>query len=451
MEQAVNTFQKGINKDLNPMTIGNESLTDALNATLLTKNGNEAILQNDMGNRRVDNAYLPSGYTPVGIKEHGGIIYIASYNPITNKSQIGSFPSPERKRGNEYSDLGGEITFEPFQEYYTKENDDPVLKEIKYLKNRQILFPISSDNIIRSGDKFIIYSPELYKYENYISNFFNTKDGKVKSPKNKLYTLSVGVINSQNQFVDITDSLKRFDREGNEIKYTNNESDLYKKNDGYFIANFFEIPQFSETISDSEFIRERQKLGINTYSNKLIGPLYIKISINVPVSVQYEVQTKITPSKEVKIANIVSDNNKGDAYKVEITITSTIKYNCPDFRYNNELIHISRFDKNIIESFDYFKDLKNVIDNDFKEHSTIIPDKLPPNVGPIIPGVTPIIPNIIDSTTTHPVDDLEPNETNTINENQNQYIDPNITPTISDTYPGINPINDLNLNENGDD
>jgi hypothetical protein len=118
------------------MTVGNESLTDALNATLLTKNGNEAILQNDMGNRRVDNAYLPSGYTPVGIKEHGGIIYIASYNPITNKSQIGSFPSPERKRGNEYSDLGGEITFEPFSEYYTKENSDSTLKEIKYLKNR---------------------------------------------------------------------------------------------------------------------------------------------------------------------------------------------------------------------------------------------------------------------------------------------------------------------------
>jgi hypothetical protein len=50
-----------------------------------------------MGNRRVDNAFLPPGYEPVGMKEYGGIIYIAAYNPITNKSQIGSFPSPERK------------------------------------------------------------------------------------------------------------------------------------------------------------------------------------------------------------------------------------------------------------------------------------------------------------------------------------------------------------------
>jgi len=49
-----------------------------------------------MGNRRVDHAFLPAGYEPVGIKEYGGVIYVASYNPITNRSQIGSFPSPER-------------------------------------------------------------------------------------------------------------------------------------------------------------------------------------------------------------------------------------------------------------------------------------------------------------------------------------------------------------------
>jgi len=49
-------------------------------------NGNEVILQNDMGNRRVDHAYLPAGYQPVGMKEYGGIIYVAAYNPITNRS-----------------------------------------------------------------------------------------------------------------------------------------------------------------------------------------------------------------------------------------------------------------------------------------------------------------------------------------------------------------------------
>jgi hypothetical protein len=72
--------------DTNPMVQNNDTLTGALNATFITQNGNEVILQNDMGNRRVDNAVLPDGYEPVGIQEYGGIIYIAAYNPVTNRS-----------------------------------------------------------------------------------------------------------------------------------------------------------------------------------------------------------------------------------------------------------------------------------------------------------------------------------------------------------------------------
>ena len=61
-------------------------LTNALNATFLTYNGNEMTLQNDMGNGRVETAFLPEGYMPVGTCEFGGIIYIVSYNPLLNKS-----------------------------------------------------------------------------------------------------------------------------------------------------------------------------------------------------------------------------------------------------------------------------------------------------------------------------------------------------------------------------
>jgi hypothetical protein len=34
---------------------------------MVTMNGNEMILQNDMGNARVEDAYLPAGYVPVGM------------------------------------------------------------------------------------------------------------------------------------------------------------------------------------------------------------------------------------------------------------------------------------------------------------------------------------------------------------------------------------------------
>ena len=91
-----NTFTGGMQKDLHPMVTPSNVLTDALNATIITMNGNESVLQNDMGNARIESAYLPSGYVPIGMKEHGGVIYIAAYNPLTKKGQIGSFPSPER-------------------------------------------------------------------------------------------------------------------------------------------------------------------------------------------------------------------------------------------------------------------------------------------------------------------------------------------------------------------
>ncbi|MGN0966093.1 MAG: hypothetical protein ACI4OP_00655 [Candidatus Coprovivens sp.] len=86
MEKTKNTFQDGLIMDFSPDNTSATSLTSALNATILTFNGNEMALQNDMGNGRVETAYLPEGYIPVGTCEFGDIIYIASYNPLTNRS-----------------------------------------------------------------------------------------------------------------------------------------------------------------------------------------------------------------------------------------------------------------------------------------------------------------------------------------------------------------------------
>jgi len=71
--------------DLNPLQTPNDVLVSALNATLITKNGNESALQNDFGNGRVETAFLPTGFIPVGVCEFGDIIYITSYNPLENK------------------------------------------------------------------------------------------------------------------------------------------------------------------------------------------------------------------------------------------------------------------------------------------------------------------------------------------------------------------------------
>lgn len=94
-QQSINTFTGGFNTDLHPLTTPNDILTDCVNGTVITYNGNEFILQNDMGNYKLQKAILPADYIPIGIKEYGNIIYIVSYNPIDKKCQIGSYPSPQ--------------------------------------------------------------------------------------------------------------------------------------------------------------------------------------------------------------------------------------------------------------------------------------------------------------------------------------------------------------------
>ena len=90
-QNTTNEWKDGLNLDLHPIVTPNTVLTDNLNGTFITYNGNEFCLQNDRGNRQV--ASLTSGYTPIGIKEHNGILYIVSVKG--NKTEIGTFPSPQ--------------------------------------------------------------------------------------------------------------------------------------------------------------------------------------------------------------------------------------------------------------------------------------------------------------------------------------------------------------------
>ena len=136
IQVAKNSFQDGLVMDFAPSATQANCLTSALNATLLTFNGNEMSLQNDMGNARVETARLPDGYIPVGTCEFGDIIYIVSYNPLTNKSQIGCFPSPERNTDTKEQGLPGQvIQASDFQIFH---NDEPT-GDLKTMSKKVVL------------------------------------------------------------------------------------------------------------------------------------------------------------------------------------------------------------------------------------------------------------------------------------------------------------------------
>ena len=74
------------------------------------------LYKNDFGNGRVETAFLPTGFIPVGVCEFGDIIYITSYNPLENKCQIGCFPSPERNISTDELDQPDVSISNTFQE-----------------------------------------------------------------------------------------------------------------------------------------------------------------------------------------------------------------------------------------------------------------------------------------------------------------------------------------------
>ena len=142
-QEAINTFNEGLNYDLNPIVTPNNVLTDNVNGTFITFNGNELSLQNDAGNTIINimnaNDNIPTfvpgttytvgsyitttdntnrlrywecvfetnkstidapscwreyivrlteGFYPIGVQEYGGVLYIVSALNIINSSTI---------------------------------------------------------------------------------------------------------------------------------------------------------------------------------------------------------------------------------------------------------------------------------------------------------------------------------------------------------------------------
>lgn len=163
MERAVNQFQKGLYTDYHPLTVQPDMLTDCLNGTIITNNGNEFMLQNDMGNVRVESARLPAGYVPIGTAELGGIVYVVSHNPFTKKCQIGSFPSPERNFTQD--EINGEDIILDTSKYYESSNGDFPFSPDKSLKTNVTKLILLET--LKVGEKYKVFSDNL---QNFINN-----------------------------------------------------------------------------------------------------------------------------------------------------------------------------------------------------------------------------------------------------------------------------------------
>ena len=198
MASAQNLFTDGLAIDNSPLVQPNTTLSSCLNGTILTFNGNEYVLQNEIGNGKIgQNAQnvvkLKDGFIPIGMKEHNGILYIVSIkdtgtldsngNPIYQE-EIGSFPAP--------GDESGELTHRDDQAFgRTVDN----IQDSTYTA----LFPGSQ---LHTGDRIDI---NILGYTN-INNidFSDLNNTGTNEYQNKLGQLNLRLTKSNGSTQDVT-------------------------------------------------------------------------------------------------------------------------------------------------------------------------------------------------------------------------------------------------------
>ena len=207
---AKNTFSGGILTDYNNLVTPNTFMTNCLNGTNITFNGNELVLQNDSGNTVLKYEYIDSngdkqsvdvklkeGYVPVGLKEYNGILYIASVNEAGD-CEIGSYPSlPKKENLIANFDSNNLINF-------PKEASIPLKFTVSSDKNEGTKFT-DKENMLKVCDfGNIIFDNEL---GNHLNNKIKDLNGNdLKNTYAKTYTVTAKLQNS-NKIVDVSDLL----------------------------------------------------------------------------------------------------------------------------------------------------------------------------------------------------------------------------------------------------
>lgn len=305
MQVATNHFTDGLVMDLSPESTPNNCLTNALNATYVTINGNELQLQNDMGNAKFG-AYLPQGYVPLGTTQLGGVIYTIIYNPSNNKTQIGSFPSPQ-------------ITFD------AEKNIDSTSFDLSYFENNLQYKKVYDDFILQPGDKFIFYFPtDLSDLTTYLYNeqLFNTS------------TISLQDATAMTSFIKF--AIGTISQEGKLI-YLNNLRNLYLEKDSITDQDY---NVYNSTISGNLAIILTKVFCENTSLQVLVTLVQPNI---------YKIQFIYTlKSNDKFIPNVVKGNlghtNLSFQYD-DSNLDAETKWTCNDAHTTYQVTHSRTFAK----------------------------------------------------------------------------------------------------------
>ena len=337
-KSSVNTFTEGLVCDLDPINVPNNVLTDCLNGTIITYDDNEFSLQNDKGNYPLKDCKLNPGFIPVGIKEHGGILYIVSLNPLTGEEEIGSYPSPKLYNGGivdgnvdieyvidkafeeaksselDYSELKSRcrswyyadpklklnvgdkfwfeeelenVNFEKIEKYIIDENSIPHLVSNNWLnKSLEYVTPVSGVMMLKNKIFQVANSNAetntftCWKYDSNIFDDFIPLDSKaLRNDITSLFSFT------HKLYIDDNDTLQWLN--SNHLKYKVN----LKINDSVIYSDIFKgtAPISKKgTFGKYEFAIESKELtNLEWYnSNKIISKYFVTVIKNIEVNDQ---------------------------------------------------------------------------------------------------------------------------------------------------------------------
>lgn len=319
-QETVNTFSDGLIMDLNPLSMPNTALSDCLNGTVLTYNGNENMLQNDMGNARVETAMLPSGYIPVGSTSFGGIIYILSYNPLEQKCQVGSFPSPERNLSkDETGDNSGckidlnKFTKDGWKDFKTQDNIITNYFQKVELTNKSVY----------AGDKYKIFSNNINDISEYISGWDEQNTSYDSNLYPKYLKFEIQSSKDDGKLVDIT----------KHSIWTGSSNPFYIYNENIIDDN-------TQKINLDEY---RGLVGSNydVYQEKSSGNLQLVAKLEVPTSFSVGYTSTVSSDSKIQLyllLNWTNDNigihkNRVNPSGINVKIKNikpSIKYSIKD-------------------------------------------------------------------------------------------------------------------------
>lgn len=310
--EASNTFTDGLVSDLNPINTPNTVLTDCLNGTIITYDGNEFILQNDKGNYPLKDCKLKENYIPVGIKEHGDILYIVSYNPLDEHVEIGSYPSPLNVKDSANSaELG--LNIDSIGSKILSKNTPTIDYSdiINSMEELQFFYGgIPEENKLNPGDK--------YKLE-----------VETDSSKCKYEDLEYYVVDENRKTYNITDQITI----NSDYKYIE-----------WNIPGWIGIKPRFANIDDLKI--NVRKLIIPTYSSKLTISLNFQILASDPIFAKYleSGSSDLYIRLKVKALNNNIESNLLDTEVIDINIKKYIKYNNDTFIYRVDWSPSTTFD-----------------------------------------------------------------------------------------------------------